>query len=64
MSKRKQLLFKLMTEYELEKYDAIDLGFLNLYFIKNQKPSIQHNMVQTLTTRCNIAVVVGGEKNE
>ena len=61
MSKRKQLLFKLMKEYELQKYDAIDLGFLNLYFKKNTKPSIQHNMVQTLTTGCNIVVVVEGE---
>lgn len=61
MSKRKQLLFKLMKEYELKEYDAIDLGFLNLYFEKNKKPSIQHNIIPTLTTSCSVAVVEKGE---
>ena len=50
-----------MKEYELGKYDAIDLGFINLYFRENLNPSIKHNTIPTLTTKCDIAVVVEGE---
>lgn len=64
MSKREQLLFKLIENYELKEYDIINLNFVGLDIKKNNKPSIKNNIIPTLTTNCNIAIVLKGEENE
>lgn len=61
MSKKKQLLFELIENYELNEYDVINLDFIKLDMRENRKPSIQNNIIPTLITSCNIAVVLKGE---
>lgn len=61
MSKRTQLLFKIIDNYNIEEYDVINLSFVGLDIKENRKPNIMHNIIPTLTTSCDIAIVLKGE---
>lgn len=59
-----QLLSRLIEKNKLEEYDGVDLNFASHHLKNNTDPTIKHNMIPTLTTGCNVVVVLIGGENE
>lgn len=57
MTIRRQVINKLLVEDKLKEYDTISLGNINFH-LKYGTDIIKHNEVPTLTTKCEVAVVV------
>ena len=57
MTIRNQVINKLLVEDKLKEYDTINLGNVG-YHLNYGTNIIKHNEVPTLTTKCEIAVVV------
>lgn len=58
MTNYEQLLLRLMNENKLKEYDVVNLDFGNYCYKHNIDPQIKHNIAPTLTTRCNMFVVL------
>ena len=58
MTNYEQLLSRLMSENKLKEYDVVSLEYGNYCYKHNIDPTIMHNIVPTLTTSCNLAVVL------
>ena len=52
-----------MNENKLKEYDVVNLDFGNYCYKHNIDPQIKHNIVPTLTTRCNMFVVLREEND-
>lgn len=62
MTNIEQLLLRLVEENKLKPYDIVNLEFGNYCYKHNIDPSINHNIAPTLTTSCNLAIVLKEEK--
>lgn len=61
MTKYERLLLRLMEENKLKENDVVDLNFGCYCFNHNTDPTIRHNIACTLTTKCNLVVVLKDE---
>lgn len=57
MSKRNEIIKKMLEDNKLNEYDTINLNYINFH-LKYGTNVIKHNEVPTLTTNCEVAVVV------
>ena len=57
MSKRNEIIKKMLEDNKLNEYDTINLNNINFH-LKYGTNVIKHNEVPTLTTNCEVAVVV------
>lgn len=53
-----RLLTRLAAENKIHLYDTIDLNFAVYCDKHNKVPVIKHNCSPTLTTKCDLAVVI------
>ena len=60
----KRLLLRLIEQNKIKKYDSISLEFGCYCFKNNVDPTIRHNIVPTLTTKCYIVVVEEWNMND
>lgn len=58
MTNYEQLLSRLMREDKLKEYDVVNLDYGNYCYKHNIDPTIKNNIAHTLTTRCNMFVVL------
>ena len=56
------MLLRLIQEKKLKEYDTVSLEFANYCYKHNKTPNIKNNIAPTLTTKCDIAVVLGESK--
>lgn len=59
MTKQEQVILKLLMNDKLKKYDTINLECIGFH-LKHGRDIVMHNETPTLTTKCEIAVVIGG----
>lgn len=57
MTKYEQAIRNLFEKGQLQEYDTINLGCVG-YYLKYGTNIVRHNEVPTLTTKCELAVVV------
>ena len=60
MTMQKQVIQKLLDENKLKEYDTINFGSMGFY-LKYGTNIVKHNEIPTLTTGCDVAVVLKGE---
>lgn len=58
MNNYERLLSRLIREDKLKEYDVVNLDFGNYCYKHNIVPPIKNNIAHTLTTRCNMYVVL------
>jgi len=58
LTNREKLLSRLINENKLREYDVVNLDFGNYCYKHNIDPTIKSDIVPTLTTRCNMYVVL------
>lgn len=61
MTKRHQVIRKLIRENNLQKYDVINAENINFH-IKYGRNLLTHNEVPTLTTKCDLLIVLGDDE--
>lgn len=62
MSIKHNVIKKMLEDNILKEYDTINLDNINFY-VKYGTNIIKHEEVPTLTTKCNVAVVVNESVN-
>ena len=58
MTGYERLILRLIKEDKLEEYDCVDLGYSTYCNKHNVDPTIKHNMACTLTTHCDVVVIL------
>lgn len=58
MTKYERLILKLIEENKVDEYDCVDINYTSYCLKNNIKPTIRHNMVNTLTTNCEMVVIL------
>lgn len=61
MTIRNQVIKKLIEENNLKKYDVINAENINFH-IKYGRNLITHNEAPTLTTKCDLLIVLGDDE--
>lgn len=58
MTNYERLILRLIKEDKLEEYDCVDLNYATYCYKNNVKPTTRNNIVNTLTTNCDMVVIL------